>query len=265
MSIENKNIKKFYQQSPKPFNYVPSDLVEGPPQQPPQMSGLMRINPDTGDIWISAGKSLVSDWRLITGGGGGSSITLQTNNVTNPDQTTLNLVNGSGMQIVDLGGGTIEFSTLATGKTVIPLTEDRPLTLTSDWIAFSGLALDVEQGYAYSFRIFCVYDIDDPAYGTRWAVNSGDASPITLAYYSYCSGSTQTSFIYNTVNTTYNEPANVSGTTFSATGNIAIIEGLFTPSQPDTLRITAVNDGGGGSATLTLKAGSYIEYIQTAV
>jgi hypothetical protein len=69
--MENKNIKKFYQQAPKPFNYVPSDLVSGGPVLPPTMSGLMRIDPDSGDIWVSAGNTLVSDWKLITGGGGG--------------------------------------------------------------------------------------------------------------------------------------------------------------------------------------------------
>lgn len=69
--LENPNIKKFYQQAPKPFNYVPNDLVSGNPTIPPMMSGLMRIDPGTGNIWISAGNTLVSDWKLITGGGGG--------------------------------------------------------------------------------------------------------------------------------------------------------------------------------------------------
>jgi hypothetical protein len=73
--MENPNIKKFYQQSTKPFNYVPSDLVEGFPTIPPIMSGLMRIDPEAGNIWISAGNTLVSDWKLITGGGGGGGLT----------------------------------------------------------------------------------------------------------------------------------------------------------------------------------------------
>lgn len=81
--MENKNIKKFYQQAPKPFNYVPSDLVSGSPVLPPTMSGLMRIDPDSGDIWVSAGNTLVSDWKLITGGGGGGNgITQLTGEVT---------------------------------------------------------------------------------------------------------------------------------------------------------------------------------------
>jgi hypothetical protein len=122
--MENKNIKKFYQQSAKPFNYVPNDLVDSDPTIPPVMSGLMRINPDTGDIWVSAGNTLVSDWKLITGGGGGgggvSSIdvnggtgisvspagpitTSGTFTVTNtaPDQT-VTFVNGTGISVTGL-------------------------------------------------------------------------------------------------------------------------------------------------------------------
>lgn len=71
MAVEKKsNIKKFYQQSPKPSNYVPNVLVTSNPAYPPLMSGLMQINPETKDIWISAGKELVSDWINITSGGG---------------------------------------------------------------------------------------------------------------------------------------------------------------------------------------------------
>jgi hypothetical protein len=73
MAVEKKsNIKKFYQQSPKPSNYVPSVLVTSGPAYPPIMSGLMQINPETKDIWISAGKELVSDWINITSGGSGT-------------------------------------------------------------------------------------------------------------------------------------------------------------------------------------------------
>jgi hypothetical protein len=91
--MENKNIKKFYQQAPKPFNYVPSDLVSGGPVLPPTMSGLMRIDPDSGDIWVSAGNTLVSDWKLITGGGGGGNQGLQDVITFNPVLTTDNTVN----------------------------------------------------------------------------------------------------------------------------------------------------------------------------
>jgi hypothetical protein len=70
--MNNPNLKKFYQNSPKPVNYLPNFLVDGSPQYAPTMSGLMLINPTTKDIWVSAGKELVSDWINIVGGGGGT-------------------------------------------------------------------------------------------------------------------------------------------------------------------------------------------------
>jgi hypothetical protein len=74
------NIKKFYQNSAKPRNYVPNALVTSSPDYPPVMSGLMQINPETKDIWVSAGRELVSDWINITSGGGVSgTISIQDN------------------------------------------------------------------------------------------------------------------------------------------------------------------------------------------
>jgi len=81
MANEKKtNIKKFYQQAAKPANYVPNTLVTSSPAYPPTMSGLMHINPETKDIWISAGKELVSDWINVTSGGGGGGGTYTVSN-----------------------------------------------------------------------------------------------------------------------------------------------------------------------------------------
>jgi hypothetical protein len=94
MAVEKKtNIKKFYQQSAKPSNYVPSALVTSSPSYPPTMSGLMHINPETKDIWISAGKELVSDWINITGGGGGGAVAVQYNSTpVSAAASTLNFI-----------------------------------------------------------------------------------------------------------------------------------------------------------------------------
>ena len=198
-------------------------------------------------------------------GGGGSSITLQTNNVTNPTQSTLNLINGDGMQIIDDGLGGITFSVSGiTGKAVLPLFADRTIGLTDTWSAFPALTLDTEVGFIYSFRIFCVYEIATTAVGTGWAISGTDPAPINLAYYTFNSNTVglKTSFIYNTVNTNFNEPTNIVGSTASLTGNIAIIEGLYSPSENSEIRISAISDGFVGPTDLTLKAGSYIEYVQ---
>jgi hypothetical protein len=93
MATEKKtNIKKFYQQSAKPSNYVPNALVTSPPIYPPSRSGLMQINPETKDIWISAGRELVSDWINITSGGGGAVAVQYNGNPVSAAASTLNFI-----------------------------------------------------------------------------------------------------------------------------------------------------------------------------
>jgi hypothetical protein len=83
--MNSPNLKKFYQNSPKPVNYLPNFLVDGSPQYAPTMSGLMLINPTTKDIWVSAGKELVSDWiNIVGGGGGGGTYTVNNGLTENP-------------------------------------------------------------------------------------------------------------------------------------------------------------------------------------
>jgi hypothetical protein len=81
--MENKvKRKKFYQNASKPSNYVPSALVTTSPDYPPIMSGLMQIDPVTKDIWISAGRELVTDWINIASGGGGGGTYTASNGLT---------------------------------------------------------------------------------------------------------------------------------------------------------------------------------------
>ena len=94
-------VKKFYQNSSRPSNYVPNALVTSSPDYPPLMSGLMQINPETKDIWISAGRELVSDWiNIASGGGGGGAVAVQFNGATiSAAASTLNFV-GTNIQLV---------------------------------------------------------------------------------------------------------------------------------------------------------------------
>jgi len=99
---QNLGVKKFYQNSSKPRNYVPSALVTSPPEYPPVMSGLMQINPETKDIWISAGKEFVSDWINVAGGGGGGNIAVQFNGT--PISTAATTLNFVGTNITSVTG-----------------------------------------------------------------------------------------------------------------------------------------------------------------
>lgn len=57
-------------------------------------------------------------WANIGSGGGGGSVTLATNGVTNGSQTLLNLVQGTGMTITDDGSGNITFASSGGGGAV---------------------------------------------------------------------------------------------------------------------------------------------------
>lgn len=443
--MEKSNRKKFYQNSRQPVNYIPNVLVTESPGYPPLMSGLMQINPETKDIWISAGREFVSDWINITAGGGGGGtytvdngltetpannfrwggsllanttitngayntlftgapptkddalLTLQTTaglgtalsilsnknaieitsaavgiiiegstapfevtgtqtskiilntSITNTVLSGLLLsksivggsaANGSGISmnfsagtnsssaegigqiaytytdvasapingkfiIIPSGtsatasGGVAEFSgdgsarlnaygigtyvdqTPAYGlgvdsngnivetaapkgiiKQVEIMTADETVALTSTVNPVFGLQIPVLLGYTYSFRIFCGFDIADTNYGTRWSLKSVDPAPTYLGYSTYAPGSTNAAFIYNNSLTTFGSGPNASGTTSTDIGNMAIIEGLYTPSEDGTLRVVVANENQAGSTTLNVKAGSYIEYYE---
>jgi len=266
--MNNPNFKKFYQNSPKPVNYLPNVRIDGVPQYAPTMSGLMLINPTTKNIWVSAGKEQVSDWISIVGGSG-SSILLQTNNVTNPTQSILNLYSGDGtVSLIDDGLGNVNLTIPAPTKPTKQVTllfTDTNVTISAAHTNVPNFQLDVLTGYTYSFRIVIPFDIDNPGFGTAWALSSADPAPVYLGYSSYSPAGTNNLFIYNNSITTYNGATNAAAQTVSATGNIAVIEGLFTPSEDGPLRISVVNEGQGGSGTITVKAGAYIEYYQIAV
>ena len=259
--MANQNIKKFYQHSNKQYYYLPHAVGHGSPFTIPEDAGLMYIDVDTQDIYVSAGRTNVSDWKIVTGGGG-SSITLSTNGTVNNDQTALNLQEGTGIALTDNGLGQVTIENTAAGKSIINLTTDRAITLSSSWSNFGGnFEIPLTAGNIYSFRMFCIYNIANTAYGTKWAIDSGTTAAIdSLGYYSYNTSNVQTSFTFNAANSSFNEPTNAAGTTFMENGNIAIIEGFFNATENGFLFPSVTNDGGGGSTALTLRKGSYIEY-----
>ncbi len=89
---------------------VPSPIIQGSniSKSVYQLQDVVLTNLANNDTlkWDSTNKY----W--VNGTGSGSSISLLTNGIPNASQTILNLVQGSGMTINDLGGGIIEFSAI---------------------------------------------------------------------------------------------------------------------------------------------------------
>jgi hypothetical protein len=258
--MENPNIKKFYQQSAKPFNYVPNDLVEGYPTIPPIMSGLMRIDPEAGNIWISAGNTLVSDWKLITGGGGGSSITIATNGTSNPIQNYLNLQQGTGITLTDDGTGTVTIDS-ASSTQVIML--DSNITFNADNIdqSLGILYFNTVLGKSYSFKAIISYSVsNNTIVGTDWGGHeTGSGQYASEVYYSQV---WPTAGVKTYASKSINIPVSATTyltTTYSAGYNVAIVEGVLTNAkQPGTVSImgAAKTTGGTLGETVTVYAGS---------
>jgi hypothetical protein len=121
----------------------------------------------------------------------------------------------------------------------------------------TGLSFAVTAGETYWFRFVIAYTAAATTTGSRWAI-SGPGSP-TLLNYTSTYTLTATS---NTVNsaTAYDIPAASNATSLTA-GNIAIIEGIITPSANGT--VIARHASEVLSSAIVAKAGSMLQWIRT--
>ena len=267
--MANQNIKKFYQHSNKQYYYLPHAVGHGSPFTIPEDAGLMYIDIDTQDIYVSAGKSSVSDWQLINGGSG-PVLNVYTNTNPNLSQTQLDLTNGTGINITNPVGGVVQFDLdpntvkqFIYSNQVGSVTTDGAGTYVD--IGIPELVLSTDENYIYSFRAMITYRVGNTAVGLTWALNGTDPAPTQLSYYSYGSGNTTNSFFITTGNSSFNEPTTFPGVTPNAAGNIAIIEGTYIPSLASQSITVSVRDDGASTQTVTIDPGSYIEFIKYPV
>jgi hypothetical protein len=267
--MANQNIKKFYQHSNKQYYYLPHAVGHGAPTTIPEDAGLMYIDVDTQDIYVSAGKSNVADWQLINGGSG-PVLNVYTNTVPNQSQVQLDLTSGTGINITNPVGGVVQFDIdPATVKQFIYSNQGGSVTTDGGGtyvdIGVPELILTTEINYIYSFRAMITYRVSNTAVGLTWALNGSDPAPTRVSYYSYGSGTTTNSFFITTGNSTFNQPTTFPGVTPNAAGNIAIIEGTYIPSIDGQSITVSVRDDGGFPQTVTIDPGSYIEFIKYPV
>jgi hypothetical protein len=269
--MDNSNIKKFYQQAARPFNYVPNDLVEATPSIPPTMSGLMKINPATGDIWVSAGNTLVSDWRLITGGGGGTTITLQTNGSDNGSQTLLNLraSGGSGIVLEDNGVGTVLISAdnpnlkqFFNGQSILINAFDTTYknVTNSTWV--------VQAAKTYKFKFTIPFLVEPVGVGLNWSLSSTDVTFGNLNFTVTNPTASNASGIVVTNGASYSHavtnPSATSPTNANTVMALAIIEGTVEVTSSGTIYPVVQADGFAGSALVRVAFGSRVcvEYFE---
>lgn len=118
----------------------------------------------------------------------------------------------------------------------------------------TGLSFAVTSGLRYRFRFFILYTSTAITNGSRWSIN-GPATTI-LRYRSQYT-LTATSDTFNAA-TGYNLPAASNASSVIA-GNVAIIEGVITPSANGTV-IARFASELASPDNIIAKAGSYVEY-----
>jgi len=157
---------------------------------------------------------------------------------------------------VDTNGYIMEVpSAVSNVKTISMLTLD--VSATNAYANVTGLSFPVVSGQTYTFRFVCTYEVSSTTYGTAWAIDGPTNS--YLSYYSQWSPTTGGSVFNTRLNLTTYDGAAATGTTSAATGNIAIIEGVITPTANGTVIARFSTDATVGG-TVTCKVGSTVEY-----
>lgn len=120
----------------------------------------------------------------------------------------------------------------------------------------TGLSVAVTSGSTYWFRFIIGYTAAATTTGSRWSVN-GPASPTLLIYRSEYSLTTTTRTL-NEGLSTYDVPAASSASSAATGSNIALIEGIITPSANGTLIARFASEV--SSSAIVAKAGSCLFY-----
>jgi hypothetical protein len=157
---------------------------------------------------------------------------------------------------VDSNGYLMEVpSAVSNVKTISMLTLD--VSASNAYANVTGLSFPVTAGQTYAFKFVCTYEVSNTTYGTAWAINGPTNS--YLSYYSQWSPTIGGSTFNTKLNLTTYDAATATGTTNVATGNIAIIEGVITPTANGTVVARFTTDATVGG-TVTCKVGSTVEY-----
>lgn len=125
----------------------------------------------------------------------------------------------------------------------------------------TGLSFAVVTGKTYYFRFAGIYTAGASTTGSRWTIN-GPA--MNWLFYESKYQLTATTYTTNTPMQAVQLPAASNATSNVATGgaNFVLLEGMCNPSANGTLQIQGAREV--TTDTVTLKAGSLLQYKQTA-
>lgn len=177
----------------------------------------------------------------------GSSITTQLHKATLLGGGHLHWTEGSGWVATTPGE-------VGVSNTVVLATNVVNDLASAAYANVTGLSFAVLADLAYWFRFVIRYDAAATTTGSGWAIN-GPAAPTYLHGRSHytIAATTET----NNTFTAYDIPA-AANTDSLTTGNVAVIEGVITPSVAGTVIARFIS--GANSSAITALAGSFLEW-----
>jgi len=122
----------------------------------------------------------------------------------------------------------------------------------------TGLSFPVTNGKTYYFKFFISYDAAAQGGGSRWTVGGVTTTRISYISQHSLSTTTQTTNYANAVDL----PAAANGTSYSTTGNSAVVEGIVVASANGSLQLKFASEI--ASSAITAKAGSVCYYQELA-
>jgi hypothetical protein len=166
------------------------------------------------------------------------------------------LVAGAQVQWTEQHGWQL-VTTLPSGATLYTVPADVVNSAADTLANVTGLTHTVEAGDKYRFRAVCHYTADATTSGSRWTIN-GPASTAAATGYTSKYSLTATTETVNHGLAAVQLPAAANATSAATTGNIAIVEGFYTPSTAGTFAIQFAAEAG----TITAEAGSTLEIMK---
>lgn len=140
-------------------------------------------------------------------------------------------------------------------RTVLPA--DVANSATDTLADVTALSFAVKSGKTYQFRFFVIYSAAATTTGSRWTINMGSVP--TAVFYQSVYSLTTTSQTINTGLGALQLPAASSASSAATTGNIAIVEGIITPSADGTVILQSASEVNGSA--ITAKAlQSFVDY-----
>lgn len=175
---------------------------------------------------------------------------------TNVEVWKGDLIAGAQLQWTERNGWQT-ISTLPSGATLYTAPADVANSAADTLADFTGLTHTVEAGDKYRFRAVCHFSADATTSGSRWTINGPAATAASTGYMSKYS-LTATSQTVNYGLAAVQLPAAANATSAATTGNIAIVEGYYTPSTAGTFAIQFAAEAG----TITGLKGSTLEIMK---